>query len=154
VTEAESIGLELLAYHYKSVNQRALRPGLTYDPDLPPIDYQLSEWILQEMQYLEKKRTLASRPTVGMEPQKEFKLEFDMSVSQFACFVKSFIEAGIIQNKNISEVIRFFAKFVKTKRSENISNESFRMKYYNVESSTKDSVKNLLHNAIAYINSN
>ena len=85
--------------------------------------------------------------------RKEFKFEFDMSVSQFAYFIRTFIEAGVIQNKNISELIRFLARFVKTKRSENIAYESFRMKYYNVEGTTKNSVKNILHNAIGYINS-
>ena len=64
-----------------------------------------------------------------------------MSISQFAYFIRTFIEAGVIQNKNISELIRFLVRFVKTKRSENIAYESFRMKYYNVESSTKNSVK-------------
>lgn len=77
-----------------------------------------------------------------------------MSVSQFALFTKAFVESGVIQNKNVSELIRFLSKFVKTKRSGTISPESLRIKYYDVESSTKDAVKNLLHTAIGYINSN
>ena len=84
----------------------------------------------------------------------EFKLEFNMSVSQFAYFIKAFVESGVIQNKNTSELMRFLSKFVKSRRSESIGYESFRAKYYNVENSTKDSVKNLLHTTIGYINSN
>jgi hypothetical protein len=77
-----------------------------------------------------------------------------MSVSQFAYFIKTLTETGVIQNKNVSELIRFLAKFVKTKRSENISYESFRIKYYNAEDNTKGAVRNLLHTAIGYINNN
>lgn len=158
MTEADSVSdrLEKLAFSYKTINQIQVKPGLIYDPKARPLTDQLSDWLLQEMNYLERKVELALKGSLSEEPtiRKEFKLEFDMSVAQFAYFIRTFIEAGVIQNKNISELIRFLARFVKTKRSENISYESFRMKYYNVENSTKDSVKNLLHTAIGYINSN
>ena len=158
MTEADSISerLEKLAFSYKTINQIQVKPGLNYDSEARPLTDQLSDWLLQEINYLERKVELASKGSLSEEPtiRKEFKLEFDMSVSQFAYFIRTFIEAGVIQNKNISELIRFLARFVKTKRSENISYESFRMKYYNVESTTKNSVKNILHTAIGYINSN
>ena len=158
ITEADSVSerLEKLAFTYKTINQIQIKPAMIYDPKDRSIKDQLSDWLLQEISYLERKFELVSKGSLSEETtiRKEFKLEFDMSVSQFAYFIRTFIEAGIIQNKNISELIRFLARFVKTKRSENIAYESFRMKYYNVESGTKDSVKNLLHTAIGYINSN
>lgn len=158
MTEADSVSdrLEKLAFSYKTINQIQVKPGLIYDSKARPLTDQLSDWLLQEMNYLERKVELALKGSLSEEPtiRKEFKLEFDMSVAQFAYFIRTFIEAGVIQNKNVSELIRFLARFVKTKRSENISYESFRMKYYNVENSTKDSVKNLLHTAIGNINSN
>jgi hypothetical protein len=152
-TDSESAEIELLAYHYKAVNQTAMKPGFIYDPDLPPIDRQLSEWILQETRYLEKKKMLATENlTAAPQVQKEFKLEFDMTVSQFAFLIRTFIETGIVQNKNITEVIRFLSKTIKTRRSGEISEESFRIKYYGVEASTRDTVKGLLHTAIGHIN--
>lgn len=158
MTEADSVSdrLEKLAFSYKTINQIQVKPGLIYDPKARPLTDQLSDWLLQEINYLERKVELALKGSLSEEPtiRKEFKLEFDMSVSQFAYFIRTFIETGVIQNKNISELIRFLARFVKTKRSENISNESFRMKYYNVEGSTKDAVKDTFHTAIGFINSN
>jgi hypothetical protein len=158
MAESESVSerLEKLAFSYKTINQIQVRPAMIYDPKDRSIKDQLSDWLIQEISYLERKLELVSRGSLSEETtvRKEFKFEFDMSVSQFAYFIRTFIEAGVIQNKNISELIRFLARFVKTKRSENIAYESFRMKYYNVESSTKDSVKNFLHTAIGYINSN
>lgn len=155
-TDAVSDQLEKLAYSYKVINQTPSKQCLTYDLQSKPLKNQLSDWLLEEIQYLERKRELVSKSAFNEEAfvRKEFKLEFDMSVAQFAYFIKAFVETGVIQNKNISELIRFLAKFVKTKRSESISYDSFRMKYYNVESNTKSSVRNLLHTAIGYINSN
>jgi hypothetical protein len=148
--------LEKLAFYYKLINQSQSIPGFIYDPKFPPICERLSGWILEEIQYLEKRRQLLRAPSSKDEPfiRDDFKLEVDISVSQLACLIKVFIEAGIIQNKNISELIRFLSKFVKTKKSESFSNESFRIKYYNVESNTKRAVRNLFHTVISYINSN
>lgn len=153
---SDSERLEKLAFHNKTINQVQPKSGLVYDSDCKGIKTQLSEWISEEVQFLERRRDLTTVSHIAENDlvKKDFKLEFDMSVSQFAFFIKSFIETGVIQNKNISELIRFLSKFVKTKRSENISYESFRIKYYNVEDSTKNAVKNTLHNSIGYINSN
>jgi hypothetical protein len=154
--DSDAERLENLAFYYKVINQIRSTYDLVYDSGSKGIRTQLSEWISEEVQFLERKRNLTSTSKVAENDfgKKDFKLEFDMSVSQFAFFIKAFIETGVIQNKNISEVIRFLAKFVKTKRSENISYESFRIKYYNVEDNTKNAVKNTLHNSIGYINSN
>ncbi len=152
---SDSERLEKLAFHYKTINQIQPTPGMVHDSSLRGIKTQLSEWISEEVQFLERKRYLTTTQVAENDfAKKDFKLEFDMSVSQFAFFIKAFVETGVIQNKNISELIRFLARFVKTKRSENISYESFRIKYYNVEDNTKDAVKNTLHTAIGFINNN
>ncbi|MBS1508505.1 MAG: hypothetical protein JSS79_17840 [Bacteroidetes bacterium] len=154
--EFEIDQVEKLSYHLKNINQMQAKPGLSYNRRLAPIKIQLSDWLLEEIQFIDKKCKLS---TVSKEKdddfsKRDFKLEFDMSVSQFAFFTKTLVESGVIQNKNVSELIRFLSKFVKTKRSGSISHESFRIKYYNVEDSTKDAVRNTLHTAIGYINRN
>lgn len=57
----------------------------------------------------------------------------DMSVAQTACMVRAFIEIGTFQNGELSQLIRLLVTIIKTKRSQNISVESFRMRYYNIE---------------------
>lgn len=148
--------LEKLAFHYKVVNQSIVKPDFLFNLSSPSLKEQLSEWILEEIQFMERKQQLnAAFPSPAEEQvKKDFKLVFDMSVSQFAYFIKTLTETGVIQNKNVSELIRFLSKFVKTKRSENISYESFRIKYYNAEDNTKGAVRNLFHTAIGYINNN
>jgi hypothetical protein len=148
--------LEKLAFHYKVISQSLVKPDSIFDLSSPSLKEQLSEWILEEIQFLERKQQLSMAFPNPVEDhmKKDFKLVFDMSVSQFAYFIKTLTETGVIQNKNVSELIRFLSKFVKTKRSENISYESFRIKYYNAEDNTKGAVRNLLHTAIGYINNN
>lgn len=156
VSETLSGKLEVLAYHHKVINQSIVKSGFTFETSSPSLKEQLSVWILEEIQFLERKQQLSAAFPGPPEDQvrKDFKLIFDMSVSQFAYLIKTLIETGVIQNKNISELIRFLSKFVKTKRSESISHESFRIKYYNPEENTKGAIRNLFHTAIGYINSN
>lgn len=156
-TEETSLGkLERLRYEQKIANQVPCEFDIAYTDKYPALQRMVVDWISEEIRFMEQTHGLSSAmPMQETEfTKKDFKFEFDMSVAQFAFMIKTFIETGLIQNKNISELIRFLSRFVKTKRSGNISYESFRMKYYNVESSTKDSLKNLLHNAIGHINTN
>lgn len=87
-------------------------------------------------------------------PEKDFKVNFDLSVSQLAYLFKALIETGVIRNKNTSQLIRFLVKFVKTKKSESVSYDSFRMKFYNPESGTKDAVKKVLGSLLQYMSKN
>lgn len=115
----------------------------------------LLSWAHDELKFLELKCQMNSQrdTRLAISSNSEFKVNFDMSVAQFACFIKTFVDSGIIQNQNVSELTRFFASHAKTKRSDNVSHESFRMKYYNIENATKDSVRDILHTAIGQINS-
>ncbi|NOT77010.1 MAG: hypothetical protein HOP08_18965 [Cyclobacteriaceae bacterium] len=154
-TDFEPDAAATLAFYFKQVNQSRQQPGVAYDINSPSIREDLSNWLREEILFIQNKLPARARQIEEPTAEKDdFKVELDMSVSQFALFTKAFVESGVIQNKNVSELIRFLSKFVKTKRSGTISPESLRIKYYDVESSTKDAVKNLLHTAIGYINSN
>jgi hypothetical protein len=147
--------LDELAFYLKFANQEASLNNFAFDHHNAPINVQLADWIAQEAQYLKHKQQLIPI-TISAEDAvtSEFKLNFDLSVSTLAYLFRAFIEAGVIQNKNISELIRFLIKYVKTKRSESISYESFRIKYYSVEDGTKDAVKKTLQSVLNFINKN
>ncbi len=153
--ETLSDRIDQLAYFYKVCNQMHCDSHLKFNADAPSIQTQLLEWITQELDYLKQKRQLQIAPLSKVEGIiDDFKLNFDLSVSHLAYLFKSFTETGVIQNKNTSELIRFLTKFVKTKKSEAVSYESFRIKYYNAESGTKDAVKKTLQSLINYMNKN
>jgi hypothetical protein len=143
--------LDRLTYYLKFSNQELSSHAIAYHNQQTPISIQVSEWLSQEVMYLKAKQQLL--PTVSAEEitASDFKLNFDLSVTHLAFLFRAFIESGVIQNKNTSELIRFLSKYVKSKKSESISSESFRIKYYSVESGTKDAVKKTLQSVLNYI---
>lgn len=147
--------VEQLAYFLKKFSQQQPLPDLSFDPAYPPITAQMVNWLSNEMEYLKTRRQLRSALSVNDDGlSSEFKLDFSISVSQLACLFRIFVETGVIQNRNASELARFLSKFAKTKKSEAISYDSFRIKFYNVESGTKDAVRKMLQILLQYMNKN
>lgn len=105
------------------------------------------------MSFLEKRQQLtlniAVKPSEGLPD--DFKLNTKLSVPQLAYLTKIFIESGVLQNRNQREVLKFLAQFVRTKKAENISAESLRSKFYNVEENTKETVKDVLIGLLNHI---
>ncbi len=142
-----------LTYFVKICMQGCCTPGLSLDPSLPPITMQLISWITSEIDYLKTKQQFAIGSSLKEDGYRiDFKINLDLSVASLACLIRTFSEAGVIQNSNTSELIRFLSRFVRTKKSEAISYESFRIKYYNVESGTKDAVKKMLQSMLQHMN--
>jgi len=146
--------IDRIAYFYKIVYQIHILPNMSFNPSLPSTKNQLLEWLSGELEYLRQKQLLKNVINGDHEIKNDFKLNFNLSVAQLAYFLKALIEADVIQNKNTSELIRFLTKYVKTKRSESMSYESFRIKYYSIESGTKDAVKKTLEAVLNFINKN
>ncbi len=147
--------LDELAFYLKFANQETGLGHFAFNHLSVPVNIQIAEWVSQEVQYLKNKQQL-SPVTLNAEDtiSTEFKLNFDLSVSILAYLFRAFTETGVIQNKNTSELIRFLTKYAKTKRSESLSYESFRIKYYSVENGTKDAVKKMLQSVLNFINEN
>lgn len=152
--ETLSDRIDQASYFYKAVAQIQMETDLAFKLPLPHVKEQILEWLDHELNYLHEKRKLQSSCPPQSTIRGDFKLSFDLSVSQLAFLIRTFVETGVIQNKNTSELIRFIAKFVKTKKSEAISFDSFRTKLYNVESGTKDAVKKILQSMLQYMNKN
>lgn len=151
-TNSDQERLNLIALQLKEVNQVPL--SLYTPAPKGHLKTLLVEWLLNELQYLERQVTtrfaVTDSPQTGSDAN--FKLTVDLSVAQLAFVTRALVESGVIQNKNTTEMMSFLSKFINTKRSGRVSPESLRIKYYDVESATKDSVRSLLHNAIGYIN--
>lgn len=151
--ETLSDRIEQISYFHKICSQEYCSRDSAFVAESLSISDRLAEWISQEMEYLKSKQQLRIPPSTNEDGLlKDFKVAFDLSVSHLACLLRAFIDAGVIQNKNTSELIRFVTKFVKTKKSEAISYDSFRMKFYNVETGTKDAVRKMLQSTLKYLN--
>lgn len=142
-TFAEQI--EYLSLQLKITNQTHVKPGLSYKPGQMSIKNQLNYWILEELAFVEKKRQLLLLPAKRQDAViEDFRILTDLSVQQLAYFTKLLVDTKVIKNRNLAELIRFISANTSTKRTERISHESFRTKYYNIEDSAKEFVKDLI----------
>ncbi|MEO5602511.1 MAG: hypothetical protein ABIR06_16435, partial [Cyclobacteriaceae bacterium] len=117
--ETLSDRIDLVSWFLKGCYQEQCLQNLAFDRHFQPIHVQLAEWLSHELDYYRQKQQLLTLPDLrehGLD--KDFKLNFDISVSQLAYLFKAFIDTGVIRNKNTSQLIRFLVKFVKTKKSE------------------------------------
>lgn len=148
--------IEKLAWFYKNISQAQVKPGVSYKPKQKPLKENLLEWIDEEMGFLEKRKQL----TLNLPVNKyeglplDFKINTNLSVSQLAYLIKLFMESGVMLNRNQREVLRFMSQFTRTKRAENVSAESLRTKFYNVEHNTKETVKDILIDMVNHIRKN
>ena len=145
--------IERLSLVLKTVNQAQVKPGIGYNMHSASLKNQLCDYLSVELDYQERLQMLNTRSS---DPPSDnflsgFKLKFEASVAQLAYLLKILTEKKIIVNDNLTQVITFLVRFVVTKRSETVSFGSFRAKFYNVESGTKESVRSMLVSLVNYI---
>lgn len=145
--------IEKLSFILKNINQAQVKPGIAYNLRSASLKSQLGNYISEELDYHERLQQLSNRSSAssGDSFLEGFKLKFEASVSQLAYLLRVLVGTKIILNTNITQVLQFLVRFVITKKSEALSYASFRTKFYNVESGTKQSVRNMLLSMIHYI---
>lgn len=134
--------IDVLYRLMKNYNQKQSRNFLKYKANLPPLKEQIINWIEEEIEYLTKKIKLEANQLTNVSNNEE-KIKFltNLSVAQLSYFFGLLMEAGIIKHKNQTDVFRFISENFKTSHAEKISVDSIKVKYYNVETSTKNSVR-------------
>jgi hypothetical protein len=137
--------IESMSLILKRVNQAQVRPGIGYDIHAPTLKEQLTYYIIEEIEHLNRIHNLGQTNTVSSPGSiTSFKLQTEMSVAQIAYLIKILVETHIITNHNIAELLRFLSKFFVSKKTATISYDSLRSKYYNAEQGTRQSVKGML----------
>jgi len=74
----------------------------------------------------------------------QFKVTTGLSVAQLACVLRLFFEEKIFLTSNQTESLQFFAAHFSSQKQPEISDLSLRTKYYTIEPSTINSVKDML----------
>lgn len=144
--ETLSDQIDNLAWYSKIINQTQQKPGVAYKPDRESLKTSLITWIDEEISFLERRHQL----TFNMQGTKveglpnDFKLNTSLSVAQLGYFLRVLLEEKVLINRNQREVLKFFAQHTRTKKAENVSAESLRTRYYNVDTSTKEAVKDII----------
>ena len=129
---------QLLKYY----NQRQTRNFMKLRQNLPSIKHQIINWIEEEIEYLNKKNSLEKGNPFQIIHQEELeKMSTDLSVAQLSYFFGLLSQIGIINPKSQIELFRFIAANFKTKSTNTISESSIKNKFYNVEATTINKIR-------------
>ncbi|HBL77904.1 MAG: hypothetical protein A2W90_01645 [Bacteroidetes bacterium GWF2_42_66] len=145
--------IEKLYFHLKTANQRLIDTTACFNPKQTNVKEFISHWILEEICFLEKRMVLLAHPDTGHQLiDHNFKIVTELSVAQVACFIRLLVESGVIKNKNRKELITFYAIYTQSKKQENISPDSFRMRFYNIEESARLEIRSTIIQLLNQIN--
>ena len=126
----------------KDYNQKQVRCFIKYKQNLPPLKQQICNWIEEEIEYLSKKIKLeANQISITSNTEAKSKLLSGLSVAQLSYFFGLLMDIGIIKHKNHMDVFRFIADNFRTSNSENLSVDSIKSKFYNIETTTKSIIR-------------
>lgn len=134
--------IDILYRELKNYNQKQTRNFIRYNQKVPSIKEQVINWIEEEIEYLSKKIKLEANQFTSVS-NNEDKIKFltGLSVAQLSYFFALLIETGIIKHKNQADIFRFISENFKTINTEKISADSIKSKYYNIETSTKNAIR-------------
>lgn len=134
--------IDILYLELKKYNQKQTRNFTRYNQKVPSIKEQIINWIEEEIEYLTKKIKLeANQFTAISNNEEKIKFLTSLSVAQLCYFFALLLESGIIEHKNHTDIFRFIADNFKTSNTNKISTDSIKSKYYNIETSTKNAVR-------------
>ncbi len=142
-----------LSFLMKKINQTQVKQGIGYLSTKTPLKEQLVDWISEEIAYHEKMLQFNQKNISAGTVSNDFKLQTDLSLSQLAYLIRIFIDSNVLQNKNLSELLRIVSRSTQVKK-QNIAFDSFRTRYYNPEESTRKSVRSFLLQLVDFINKN
>ncbi|MGV8138551.1 MAG: hypothetical protein AB2L20_25395 [Mangrovibacterium sp.] len=118
-------------------------------------DY-LCKWLSEEISFHEKSLMLNSGiPYRAGIPSSAngCKFELNLSVQQIACLIWLFTDSGVIKNGGKKELSVFVAEHFCSKKQENISPESLRVKSYSFDESTREKVRQLILSMLKKVSS-
>ncbi|NOS55989.1 MAG: hypothetical protein HOP37_07005 [Cyclobacteriaceae bacterium] len=139
--------LEHLSLTLKKLNQAQVKPTFGLKPLRESLKNLLSNWLEEEIHFIERKRQLTLMiPPGGVKAESvnDFKVKTSLSVPQLAYSIRLLKDSGIITNENRSELIRFFSKNFSSHQVENISTESFKGEYFKFGRAAVNHVQSIL----------
>ena len=138
--ETSNDKLERLSLLRKQIGQSLINPALAYDVMALPLQTQLISYVDQEIQYYEKVQQLRAASNDLLQG-KQVKVRVNLSVAQLACIIRTGVDMGIIQMPNVTELLHAAAAVFVTRKAEQISYDSMKRRYYDIESGTWGSVQ-------------
>jgi len=144
--ESKQEQIQNLKYYHKCVNQTYLLPHKGYHPQKDSLKTILSNWLMQEIGYVENTCHICENNAEASSAQvnTDDKININGSVADFAFFIKILMEVKAFNFKNKTALLRLFSKHFSTVKKKNISYKSFRTNFYTREPDSIDVIKNLI----------
>lgn len=152
--EDHSLQLDYLYKVLKETNQHTICAHIAFAPLEPNIKVQLSAWLEEEIQYINKALSIrkeTNQLTIDGTRNSPGKFQSELSVNELALLFRLLHDTDVIAHQNQSEIIQFVAENFSSKKSENISSSSLRTKYYSPENMTIDKLGKHLKKMIAFL---
>jgi hypothetical protein len=118
-------------------------PDKAFQPELPSTDLFILPWLREQVDSEEK--------TPYIRPDK-IKFPLNLSVPQFAVFIRIFFKAGCFTVDNVALITRFFTEHFTTKKQAHISRKSFGHAFYSLDQSAAAMVREFLQKMLNYLN--
>lgn len=131
----------------KKIHQLPVSSDSAFDTRRESARDYLDKWLDGEASFLEKNLMLHSGIPHGSGlpfSGDGSKFELNLSVQQIACLIWLFIECGVIKNGGKRDLSTFISEHFCSKKQENISPESLRVKSYSFDESTREKVRLLI----------
>lgn len=138
----------------KDINQIPVKPNIALKPNCVSLRDQLSQWITEEIQYLEtRQRLLSVAPSfkASSTVNDEEKLQFSVSVNVLAILIRAAHESKLILNKHGTTVFNTVSKFSSTVQTKNPGAKSMDKKSHDPERSHKAKAISALQDMIRLI---
>ncbi len=148
---------EHLSLTLKQLNQAQVKPSYALKPNRGSLRDALTNWLEEEVHFIEKKRQLTLMiPPGGMkiDNEIEFKVKTVLSVSQLAYSIRLLKDSGIITNENKSDLIRFFSKNFSSAHAETISTDSFKGNYFRFDRAAVAHIQGVLNKLLLHSKKN
>lgn len=138
--EDSSNRFEKLALCMKQINQVRDRHGYIFDIRYRPIKEQITAWLGEELNFHQTTQLSLDLDHPNQSNSNLAKIELDLPVAQLSCLLYGFKEGEIIKNKKMLDVFRTISETVTSKRSDKLSAEGLRTRYYNIEHSARTEI--------------
>ncbi len=126
----------------KNLNQKPTKIIKPFYQEYPHIKSQIIGWIEEEIEFFQSSAHLTTKShNVPGAIAPKGKIQTELSVAQLCYLFNLMHQSGVIKESNQRDIFRFIAENFKTKTTEQISIDSIKSRYYNVESTTKSAVR-------------
>lgn len=119
-----------------------VNPDKALQPELPATHTFIGQWLQEQLGTSASSKTEAD----------SFQFPLNLSVPQFALFIRIFYKAGCFPIENVAMITRFFTEHFTTKKQPHISHKSFGRAFYNLDQSAAAVVRDFLQKMLNYLN--